>query len=43
MIFGLCPANADPFRRRMARARFEGALGTDAGARSWAAFWTGLA
>jgi len=42
MIFGLCPANADPFRMRMARARFEYAVGTDAGARSWAAFWTGL-
>jgi len=42
MIFGLCPANADPFRGRMARARFEYALGTDAGARSWAGFWTGL-
>jgi p-hydroxybenzoate 3-monooxygenase len=43
MIFGLCPANADPFRRRLARARLESALGTDAGARAWAGFWTGLA
>jgi p-hydroxybenzoate 3-monooxygenase len=43
MIFSLCPANADPFRRRLARARFENALGTDSGARSWAGYWTGLA
>jgi p-hydroxybenzoate 3-monooxygenase len=43
MIFGLCPANADPFRQRLARARFERALGTDAGARAWAELWPGLA
>jgi p-hydroxybenzoate 3-monooxygenase len=42
MIFGLCPANADPFQGRLARARFESALGTDSGARSWAGYWTGL-
>jgi len=42
MIFGLCPANADPFRQRLARARFERALGTDAGARAWAELWPGL-
>jgi p-hydroxybenzoate 3-monooxygenase len=43
MIFGLCPQNADPFRRRLARARFEHAIGTDAGARAWSEFWPGLA
>jgi p-hydroxybenzoate 3-monooxygenase len=42
MIFGLCPANADPFRQRLARARFERALGTDAGVRAWAELWPGL-
>lgn len=43
MIFGLCPQNADPFRQRLARARFEQAIGSDAGARAWAGYWPGLA
>jgi 2-polyprenyl-6-methoxyphenol hydroxylase-like FAD-dependent oxidoreductase len=34
---------ADPFRRRLARARFEQAIGSDAGARAWAGYWPGLA
>ena len=43
MIFGLCPQNAGPFRRRLARARFEQAIGSDTGARAWAGYWPGLA
>ena len=42
MLCGLCPANASPFRRRLARARLDRVLSTDTGRAYWAELWTGL-
>jgi p-hydroxybenzoate 3-monooxygenase len=42
MLCGLCPANASPFRRRLARARLDRVLATDTGRAYWAELWTGL-
>ena len=42
MMFGLSGQARTRSACAMARARFEYAVGTDEGARSWAAFWTGL-
>jgi p-hydroxybenzoate 3-monooxygenase len=42
MIFGMCPQNADPFRSRLARARFERVLTMPTAERHWSELFTGL-
>lgn len=42
MLCGLCPENATPFRRRLARARLDRVLNTPAGRAYWAELHTGL-
>jgi p-hydroxybenzoate 3-monooxygenase len=42
MLHGMCPQNADPFRGKLARARFDRALNTETGRAYWAELWTGL-
>lgn len=42
MLCGLCPDNATPFRRRLARSRLDRVLGTEAGLAYWSELWTGL-
>jgi p-hydroxybenzoate 3-monooxygenase len=42
MLCGACPANASPFRQRLARARLDRVLGSDTGRAYWAELWTGL-
>jgi p-hydroxybenzoate 3-monooxygenase len=42
MMHGICPANSDPFRARLLRARLDRMTGTETGSRYWAEMMTGL-